>query len=211
MINAHGTAGHRGTTRRHALAACAGGTALARLLVGIALPVGIGLPVGIAPVATAWADTDSDSLASRICDTSQPVFECRARPELDGDTLLIVSDAPSCSLVEWRLDGEASTTLIVDQGARIGALDDPPRNKRELRRRVTVEQCTEVRDLRVDPVSYAIRRNMRPGESFEWAALAEADRRRIEREGKRAERRWENEVRDSILSRPTHIPEPGDP
>lgn len=94
------------------------------------------------------ADELAGEPSTAICDASAPMHSCRARPQLDGDSLLLVSDAPSCSVVRWELDGVAQTTIIVDEGARIGVID-PPVTRRGLRRRVDVESCTRVADSRV--------------------------------------------------------------
>ena len=112
------------------------------------------LSLAALPVAADESGDDparSEEPVQSICDlsTPRPGLGCNARADLDGDSLLLLSDAPSCSLVQWALDGEPRTTLIVDEGARIGAIDPPtPSSRRELRRRIEIESCTRFVDTR---------------------------------------------------------------
>lgn len=91
-----------------------------------------------------------------ICDTAREVAACSVELEVERSDLLLISSSPRCSLVEWSVDGEQRTTLIVDKGARISDLSPAP-DPGNIEGRVDVEQCVEVVDTRVDPVCYAQR------------------------------------------------------
>ena len=98
------------------------------------------------------------------CDTSVEVGACSIDFEVNDGDLLLLSTARACSVVDWSLDDQRQTTLVIEQqGARIedavaqmftGSSRSPSR--RAVRRRVNIHRCVEVRDLRVDERCYEL-------------------------------------------------------
>jgi TonB family protein len=75
------------------------------------------------------------------CDASRPIKGCRAEIRLEGKFVVLRSDTPKCSVIEWTLDGSPRRTTVLDGQERIELLTTRPKE-------LTVEDCTEVKDLR---------------------------------------------------------------
>ena len=75
------------------------------------------------------------------CDASVEVRDCRAVVTLEGKFVVLKSDTPNCSVIEWALDGGKRLTTVIDGEERLELLTSSPKE-------ITVESCTEVRDLR---------------------------------------------------------------
>lgn len=75
------------------------------------------------------------------CDASVPVKGCRAEIRLDGKFIVLKSDTPRCSVIDWTLDGSPRSTTVLDGMERIELLTTRPKE-------LTIENCTEVKDLR---------------------------------------------------------------
>jgi hypothetical protein len=60
---------------------------------------------------------------------------------LDGKFIVLTSNTPKCSVIEWTLDGSLRQTTVLDGEERIELLTTKPKE-------LTVESCTQVKDLR---------------------------------------------------------------
>src|SRR5690606_16195150 len=94
------------------------------------------------------------------CDGSVELGVCSVNARPDGNDLLLISSAESCSVVTWSLDGATRTTTVVDQGARIENVTPAP-VEAELESRVEVQHCVQVLDERVGRECYAARDRVR--------------------------------------------------
>ena len=79
--------------------------------------------------------------ANAPCDASVPVKGCRAEIALDGKFIVLTSNTPKCSVIEWTMDGSRRQTTVLDGEERIELLTTKPRE-------LTIESCTQVKDLR---------------------------------------------------------------
>ena len=79
--------------------------------------------------------------ANAPCDASVPIKGCRAEIKLEGNWIVLTSNTPKCSVIEWTLDGSFRQTTVLDGEERIELLTTKPKE-------LTVESCTQVRDLR---------------------------------------------------------------
>lgn len=143
----------------------------ALLLFGVAFAAADEPPVApiaeppVAPIAempvVPIAEVDATDLPGpeSECDITMPMLQCHARPQMEGNDLLLETMAPGCALVEWSLDGEPRQTLMLTMRERVATLDEPPKNARRLYRRVKIHSCTEVVNQRVSIETY---RNRRP-------------------------------------------------
>lgn len=84
-----------------------------------------------------------------ICDRSVEIGQCAARIDTSGADWLILSSAPSCSVVEWGTGTDPVTTLVIDSGARVRASETGAATP-------AVRSCTVVVDSRIDPQCYEL-------------------------------------------------------
>lgn len=75
------------------------------------------------------------------CDASVPVRGCRAEVRLEGKFIVLTSDTPKCSVIEWTLDGRGRQTTVTDGEERLELLTTRPQE-------LSIDSCTEVKDLR---------------------------------------------------------------
>lgn len=79
--------------------------------------------------------------ANAPCDANVPIKGCRADIGLDGKFIVLTSNTPKCSVIEWTLDGSLRQTTVLDGEERLELLTTTPK-------KLTVESCTQVKDLR---------------------------------------------------------------
>lgn len=89
---------------------------------------------------------DSRADEELACITSEVVGECNAQASLEDGDLVLESDSPSCSVVEWTLDGERRTSLLID--SRLSIDGEAIQSRRDVRRRVRVQSCSVTLDTR---------------------------------------------------------------
>jgi hypothetical protein len=91
-------------------------------------------------VAAGWFSIPAHS-ANAPCDANVPVKGCRAEVKVDGKFVVLKSNTPRCSVIEWSLDGRGRSTTVIDGEERLELLTTKPKD-------LSVESCTEVKDLR---------------------------------------------------------------
>lgn len=87
------------------------------------------------------ASHQSHSQTGAPCDASKEVRQCRAQISLEGNFVILRSNTPQCSRIDWRINGSLRTTTVIDGEERLEVLTSDPQS-------LAVEQCVEVRDLR---------------------------------------------------------------
>lgn len=81
------------------------------------------------------------------CLADMVIGSCKASATLENDLLVLESNAPSCSVIEWTLDGEPHVSVLEDERLSVEQAASF-RNRRDMRRRVAIESCNEVADER---------------------------------------------------------------
>lgn len=79
--------------------------------------------------------------ANAPCDANVPIKGCRAEIALEGNFVVLKSNTPNCSVIEWTIDGRGRQTTVIDGEERLEVLTTRPKE-------LMVESCTQVKDLR---------------------------------------------------------------
>ena len=81
------------------------------------------------------------------CVIEAALSPCSIEAVLAENRLVLKSSAPSCSIIEWALDGEPRRSLLLGERLPVEGTETFNR-KSDLRKRVSLEACVEVRDTR---------------------------------------------------------------
>lgn len=76
------------------------------------------------------------------CDASVEIAGCRAHITVEGKWLVVRSNTPRCSRVDWTMDGYPRTATIIDGEDRLALLTATAPKQ------ITIERCVEVKDVR---------------------------------------------------------------